>query len=306
MPTQDTSELKEKILHILKTRGPSLPVHVAKETNLSMLFASAFLSELLSEKKIKISHMKIGSSPIYFIPGQENFIENFSHHLKSREKDAFILLKEKKILKDKEQEPAIRVALREIKDFAIPFKQNEEFFWRYFKIPEKELLEKKHFKEIKIEEKIFPIKIEEKEELKEKEIPIKEQTEIIQKQKLDIFDKKIQSKKKIIKKRTTEKKQNDKFFNKVKEFLLEKSFEIIDIESFNKSDLILKIKKNEKEQLLIAFNKKKISENDIFKAHKKALESNLKYTILSLGEPLKKISNLIEAIKDLEKIETLK
>jgi len=34
-----------------KRRGPSLPVHIASETGLSMLFASAFLSELLSEKK---------------------------------------------------------------------------------------------------------------------------------------------------------------------------------------------------------------------------------------------------------------
>ena len=112
MPTQDTSDTREKIMSILKTRGPSLPVHVAKETSLSMLFASAFLSELLSEKRIKISNMRVGNSPIYFIPGQEPKIENFSQHLKSREKDAFILLKEKKFLKDKNQEPAIRIALR--------------------------------------------------------------------------------------------------------------------------------------------------------------------------------------------------
>ncbi len=51
MAIQDTVPIKEKILSVLKKRGPSLPVHVAGETELSMLFASAFLSELLSEKK---------------------------------------------------------------------------------------------------------------------------------------------------------------------------------------------------------------------------------------------------------------
>ncbi len=274
MPTQDTSNIKEKILFILRKRGPSLPVHVARETGLSMLFASAFLSELLSEKKIKISNMKVGSSPVYFLLGQESMLENFSQHLKSREKDAFILLKEKTFLKDNEQDPAIRVALREIKDFAIPFKKNEEIFWRYFTIPETEF---------KIKEKPREI---EKEKIEKK---------------LDIFDEKP---KKIIRKKTPQKK-NDKFFNKVKEFLFEKSIEIMDIESFDKNELVLYVKSQGERKLLVAYNKKRINENDIIKANKKASESNLSYIILSLGQPLKKINSLINAIKNLSTIEKL-
>ena len=89
--------------------------------------------------------MKVGNSPVYFIPGQERLLENFSQYLKSKEKEAFLLLKEKRFLKDNQQEPAIRVALREIKDFAIPFKKPEtdELFWRYFTIPESEFKEQK-------------------------------------------------------------------------------------------------------------------------------------------------------------------
>jgi len=226
MPAQDTSGIKEKMLLILQRRGPSLPVHIARETDLSILFASAFLSELASEKKIRISNMRVGSSPIYFIPGQEFMLQNFSQYLKSREKDAFILLKEKKILKDKEQEPAIRVALRVIKDFAVAFKKDDEIFWRYFLIPETEF---------KIKEKI------------EKK-PVKEQKS----KELDIFGKK---KKKQSKKRTSQKK-DDKFFNKVKEFLSKKSIEILDIESFSKNELALHVKENNKEKLLVAYNKK--------------------------------------------------
>ena len=274
MPTQDTPDIKEKILFILRKRGPSLPVHVARETGLSMLFASAFLSELLSEKKIKISNMKIGSSPIYFLLGQESMLENFSQHLKSKEKDAFILLKDKTFLKDKEQDPAIRVALRAIKDFAIPFKKDEEIFWRYFTIPETEY---------KIKEKPREI---EKEKIEKK---------------LDIFDEKP---KKIIRKKTPQKK-NDKFFNKVKEFLFEKSIEIMDIESFDKNELILYVKSQGEKKLLVAYNKKRIKENDIIKANKKASESNLSYIILSLGQPLKKLNSLISAVKNLSAIEKL-
>jgi len=269
MPTQNSSEIKEKILFLLRKRGPSLPVHIAREIGLSILFASAFLSELVSERRIKISNMKVGNSPIYFIPGQESLLENFSQYLKSKEGDAFILLKEKKFLEDKKQDPAIRVALRAIKDFAIPFKKNEEIFWRYLTIPEKEL---------KIKEK--PRKIEEK---------------------LDIFDKKP---KKTTKKKTPQKK-NDKFFNRVKEFLSKKSIEIVDIESFDKNELILCIKSQGERKLLVAYNKKRINENDIVKANKRALESDLSYIILSLGEPLKKLNSLINAIKNLSTIEKL-
>ncbi|MAH03540.1 hypothetical protein CMI39_02005 [Candidatus Pacearchaeota archaeon] len=283
MPIQDTANIKEKIISIFRIRGPSLPVHIASRIGLSILFTSAFLSELVSDKKIIISNMRVGSSPVYFIPGQESMLERYSQHLKSKEREAFLLLKEKKILNDKKQEPSIRVALRSIRDFAIPFKRDEDIFWRYFTIKESEI--KEIPKTIKIiERKIIPKKIEEKQELN-----------IVNKEK---------PKKKPVKKKISQKK-NEKFFNKVKEFLLKKSIEILDIENFNKDDLTLKIKDNGKEQLLIAYNKKRINESDLIKVHKKSLELNLPYILLTLGETPKKLNELINAIKNLSKIEKL-
>lgn len=131
MPAQDTSKIKEKILLTLRRRGPCLPVHIASEIEMSILFASAFLSELVSEKKIRMSYMKVGSSPLYLIPGQEYLLERFAQYLRSKEKDAFELLRNNKFLVDSKQDPAIRVALRSIKDFAIPFKEGDEIVWRY-------------------------------------------------------------------------------------------------------------------------------------------------------------------------------
>ncbi len=299
MSIQNNLNLKEKILSILQKRGPSLPVHIAKEIDLSMLFASAFLSELVSEKKIKISNMKIGNSPIYFLPGQESMLEKFSQYLKSKEKEAFILLKEKKFLKDKNQDPAIRIALRTIKDFAIAFKKNEEIIWRFFTVSETEFIIPKTIKPAILEHKqniSGPLLTDKK---------ISEKNESIKEEKLNIFDKPYEKKKRALRKKSIKKKQNDKFFNQIKEFLSKRTIEILDIESFNKNDVILKIKNKNEEQLLIAYNKKRINENDIIKAHKKALELNLKYIILSLGEPLKKLTNLIEALKNLEKIEKI-
>lgn len=306
-------EIKERIVSIFRRKGPSLPVHIAKEINLSILFASAFLSELLSEKTIKISNMKVGGSPIYFIPGQEQSLEKYSSYLKNKEKEAFLLLKQKKFLQDSKQTPAIRVALRAIKDFAFPFKKDEEIYWRFFTVPEsefkeeskEEVVEKK--KEIKEEVIVTKVparrgqdavqKLGGHETKKEEKTPIKKEKD------LGILEEKEKpkTKKKIIKKKVS-KKEDDNFFNKIKEFLSQKSIDILDIESFNRKDLTLKINVKGKEEMLIGYNKKRLTETDIIKAHKKTQELNLKYQILSLGEPSKKLKEFIEAIKDLSDI----
>ena len=87
--SQDTTGIKRKILSTIRFKGPSLPVHIAREIGMDILFASAFLAELLSEKELKISNMKVGSTPIYFIQGQEPKLEKFSQHLGNKEREAF-------------------------------------------------------------------------------------------------------------------------------------------------------------------------------------------------------------------------
>src|SRR3989344_5837200 len=146
MPAQDTTKLKDRIISFIRLRGPSLPVHIAKSIETSMLFTSAFLSELFAEKVLKMSHLRVGSSPVYFIRGQEKSLEKFSNHLRSKEKEAFNLLKENNILKDSELDAPIKVAIREIKDFAIPFHKDNELYWRYLTFSEediKKMLEEK-------------------------------------------------------------------------------------------------------------------------------------------------------------------
>lgn len=317
MRAENPMETREKIIGILRRRGPSLPVHIAKETGLSILFASAFLSELLSDKSIEMSSMRVGSSPIYFLRDHSYMLERFSQHLKSREKDAFLLIREKKFLRDSEQTPVIRVALRSIKDFALPFRRNGVIFWRYYLVPESEFHEEV-ISEEKRSEKEQKILEEPKKEVevivelttpmekdKEEKEPAKESKE----KTVEIFDKKPSQKIQKTKAKKTKKKlakTDDKFFNRVKEWLSGKSMEIIDIQNFNKNDLQLRIKNKEgKEELLMAYNRKKVSDSDIIKANKKSQELGLPYNILSLGEPSKKISDLINAAKNLTGIQKM-
>jgi len=129
-------EINERILSIIKEKGPILPVQASKEINETILMTSARLSELLTAKKIKISNLKVGGSPLYYFQGQENKLQNFTDNLNGMEKKAYDLLSQNKILKDSDQEPAIRVALRQIKDFAVPlqviYDNRTEIFWKWY------------------------------------------------------------------------------------------------------------------------------------------------------------------------------
>jgi len=281
-------EIKQNIMNYLKEKGPSLPSAIAEKIKRDMIFISAFLSELASEKKIKISHMKVGSSPVYYLEETKNDLEKFSEYLKNKEKEAFMIIKNRGIVEDKNQDPAIRVALRQLKDFAIPFEKEGKIFWRYFNLNERDIQ-----KEINTE------KIEKPQEIGKNEVisePLKKEKT---NEEINEISKK-KGKKKIVKKKSQ--KKDDKFFNRVKEFLSKKNIDILDIEDIQKENMVLKVKESNEERILIAFNKKRIIELDIINAYKKSKESNLPHIILSFGEPPKKINNFIEAVKNLSKI----
>ncbi|MDP2628980.1 MAG: hypothetical protein Q8P15_03730 [Nanoarchaeota archaeon] len=304
MPATNSQDFKERIISIIKRRGPSLPVHIAKEISLSILFTSAFLSELIAEKEIKISEMRVGNSPVYYIEGQEPNLEKFSQYLGSKEKEAFNLLRQRRFLRDKELEPAIRVALREIRDFAIAFKKDEEIFWRYYTVHESEFIEEKQTPPQKQPE-VKETAPEPTKEIEEEKETISKKPKPKKTRELNIFEKPIKKKEEKTTKKKVSKKQNETFFNKVKEILSKRSIEISDIVSFNKNELILRVKDNNKEELVIAYNKKRITEEDLIKASKKASELNFSYTILSLGEIPRKLKDLLIAVENLSKIEKL-
>ena len=127
---------RQKILDFIRLHGPSLPVHVSKEINYNILMSSAMLSEMVSKGDLKISNIKLGSSPLYYIKGQEYKLQNFVDRLNPKDRKAFELLREKKVLRDTRLQPIERVSLRQIKDFAIPLKvkigENIELFWKWY------------------------------------------------------------------------------------------------------------------------------------------------------------------------------
>lgn len=137
----DASLIHKNIINFLNEKGPSLPINISKSLGINSLFTSAFLSELANQNIIKVSNLKVGGSPLYYIEGQQKKLEDYYKYLHPREAEAYILLKQYKVLKDNDQDPVTRVALRSIRDFSHGFKMGEDIYWKFFLASQEEVNE---------------------------------------------------------------------------------------------------------------------------------------------------------------------
>lgn len=290
----EIKETHNKIISILSRRGPSLPIQIAKEIGVSSLFVSAFLSELYNEKRIKISHLKVGGSPLYFIQGHEGRLENYCKFMHPKEIEAFLLLKNNKVLKDSEQEPAIRVALRSIRDFAISFKFGDEIYWRYFSISENEA-----FNLIK------DVRLEIKREIKEKELEIEKNTSKVNKESdIEVNEPDKETVKLPVAKKSLAKIKSD-FVLKVINFIKSKNLKIIEEKNYKLKEynIILQIRSElgNIDFLTQAKDKKIITDGDLKKLLNSAQFLGIPAFILYTGELSKKAKELLIKYKSVLK-----
>jgi len=127
---------RAEALSVVMNKGPLQPSQIATTVNTNILFASAILSELVDNKKVKITHVKRGGSPFYYVQGQEEKLMDLAKYLSGKTKEAYDILSEKLVVRDSTAEPWQRVALRELKDFAVPvhvnYKGIQETFWKWY------------------------------------------------------------------------------------------------------------------------------------------------------------------------------
>src|SRR3989338_863981 len=283
-------ETRDKILEVVKAKGPVLPVQISKEIGSNILMASAHLAELTASNRLKISTIKVGGSPLYYLPGQESMLQRYITNMNDKEKRAFDLINQSKILRDSEQEPVIRVALREIKDFAFPLNvthnNNKEIFWKLYLTPNEEaeqlIKERLQILEKPIERKIEKVQ---KQEIREKieEKPI----EAIKKE----------TKPKEIRKYKPRDKEDD-FLKDVMKFFEKNNINVISSEIIKKSseiDFIVEIPSvvGNLQYYCKARNKKKISDSDLSNAYVKGQLKRLPVLVLSPGDLSAKAQEMI-------------
>lgn len=281
------NEKKSKIMSLIKLKGPCLPVQLSREIGLSILFTSAILSEMASDKSLKISNLKVGGSPLYFLPSQEAMLEKFSNHLPLMEKEAFELLKKKSLLDDEKIQPAHRVALRNIKDFAIPMKatteKGERIFWRIYSFPKERAIEE--IRRLVYKTKSKPADDKGKQEQKESRED-DEKKESIKRGKED---------------KKKEKAKETGFAKRVYNYLQTNKIELLEEKELKKRNIMLRVNVNSDigrfEMLVIAKDKKTVSDSDLKLALSQGQSSKLPVLLLATGKLSKKAVKETENFK---------
>jgi len=245
---------------------------------------------------------------LYYVQGQQNKLQEYSNNLVEKEKQAYESLKQKKVLKDSLQEPAIRVALRQIKDFAVPlqvtYENKKEIFWKWYLLENseavsllKEIIAKKE--EIKREIPKQPIQEEIKEKVQNKTIQkpeIKREaiTKSIQKQETL----KQEEKPKETIKKETKQIVNDSFFDTINRFFNKNKMEVIEKTEIKKNyeiDFIAQLETpiGNVKYFCKSKNKKKINESDLSTALIQAQSKGLPLLFLTTGAITKKSREML-------------
>ncbi|MCD6547371.1 MAG: hypothetical protein J7K22_02345 [Nanoarchaeota archaeon] len=265
--------MEEKVYQIVTYKGPILPIEVAKILGIETYLASAILSTLVNKNLVKLSFRKVGSSPLYYVKGQENKVrEILFKELNELEKKTLERLKELKVAFKEDLYPQERFLLNDLKDFVsyLQIKKDdmEVFCWKHYSVGDNE------FKEI-IERKLFKKEPEKQiqETKSQAEIPIKKEV-----------------------KRKTKKISIKEFENKVLEKV--KTFaEIIDKKTTKGSVRILAYVETpigKQKVVIIAKNKRNLNENDISKIFVEEQKNKIPIVILIEKEPSIKLRKYIQ------------
>ena len=280
---------KEKIIELVRQKGLCLPADIYKELETNQLFASAMLGELVSNGVLKVTDLKRGSSPYYYLEEQKEKLQNLVEFLNDKDKIAYNLIKENFILKDSDQSPLIRVALRSIKDFAVPiqvnYNGNQIVFWRWYLLSKEETEEKvKSLLGIKEQKPIKHTKDELKKEIQQK---------IVEKIKQPI--------KKIMKQKSKSVEEDSSpFLDKLKKYFDKNNINVLEQEYKNRTkteiDFIIELPSafGNLQYYCKSKNKKKINDADIASAMVQGQQKKLPTLVLITGDMTKKSEEMLE------------
>lgn len=300
---------KEDILKIVETRGPIIPNELKKIINAGdTILLGAILAELKEAGKVKVSNTKVGSSPAYYTPGTEPRLQNLMKHLNEKDRKTAEYLQEKKILKDSELSPLVRVSLRNIRDFAKPLEVNvkgqREIYWKWYMIPTKEaeqmiLKEVRPSKKSSVEPKKEEVKKQEaKRETQKAEHSEKSESTPQTEGKAEIKEDKEERQKELAKSREELEKEKDPLFKKALNYFTQNEIEILDYKIIRKkSDIELTLavpsRIGSQEYYCKARKKKKINDGDLSSAYIQGQAKKLPVIFITTGEVTKKAKEML-------------
>lgn len=136
---------KNQVLDVVRAKGYVVPSDLTREFRTDTFVIGAILSDLVHDKKLGVTSVKIGGSPAYYALEQKEKLQDLFKYLNEKDRGTFQLLLQQKVLADSEQPPLLRVSLRTIKDYAKPIEVTTSgqtyLFWKWYLASEQEINE---------------------------------------------------------------------------------------------------------------------------------------------------------------------
>ncbi|MFT4260910.1 MAG: hypothetical protein ACMXX9_00575 [Candidatus Woesearchaeota archaeon] len=273
---------KEEILSVVKDKGPIIPLDIKRALNKGdSMIIGAMLSQLINSGEVKITNVKLGSSPFYYVKEQLEKLEELSEYLNEKDKRAYNLLREEKVLRDNKLEPIERVSLRNIPDFSkklvVSISGEKEIFWKYYLLSDNQGVEV-------IKQKIIPQKqiAKKQEEKKEPQKPVQKEPAV-------------ETKKEVKEQQKTLEDDNDRseFENMLRTYFDAQGIIVVKKEVVRKNseydfNIRLRTALGDAEFYCKARNKKKVPDGDIADAYLQGLIKRSPTVFITNGEVAKK------------------
>lgn len=295
---------KEDILKIVQMKGPIIPNELRKIIKAGdTILLGAVLVELKEAGKVKVTNTKVGSGPAYYTPGTEPRLQNLMKYLNEKDRKTAELLQQKKILKDSDLSPLVRVSLRSIRDFAKPLevsiKGQREIYWKWYMTPTKEA-EQIILSRVKPERKVSKVPVK---KLEEKKPEIRKETSLLAR--------KAREEEKEIKEEKREEvqqelgippedleREKDPFFRKIWSYCKSNDIQIIEFKVIRKKSdieftLAVPSRIGSQEYFCKAKKKKKVNDGDLSSAYVQGQAKKLPVIFITSGELTKKAKEML-------------
>lgn len=131
--------MKTQIISLIRELGPIVPNEITRKLGKASVIVSALLSELVKEGEVFLSSKKIGSSPLYYLKGQEESMrKRLLPELKIPEKKTIEFFEKNKLVLKDNLSPQQRFIIDGLKDYITKINLNingkERIFYKHYSI----------------------------------------------------------------------------------------------------------------------------------------------------------------------------
>lgn len=286
--------------------GPIVPSEITRKLETDSMIISALISELIKEGLVFYSHKKIGSSPLYYVKGQESKMrERLEPELNIAEKKIVEFFEKNKLMLKANLSPQQRYMVDDLRDFVTPLTLNingeDKIFYKHYSISTQtiydELKKKKIIKKVKTDKSAPQSRLF---DTPRKEFENKQDTKKVVEEKFGENNEKKEEEYTPKVERLKDEVEYEEFDDLSEKFFTQYNLKVLEAESIRKNSeanfIVLTNYRIPQKYFVKYYKKKRISEKDINNAYTQSQLHKMPCIIITIGKLSKKSEESLEKL----------